>query len=136
MHLSDIMIPDPVTIPVTKSIQEALKIMRRHKLSHLIITNEDESLSGIVAKQDVLDYLYNLVANTTGKTYTALEVKSISIKEVMTTNISFLRQDAPIQDAIHLFAKQHISCVPVVNENERLVGIITPHDMFKYFDKK
>ena len=85
MYLSDIMISDPVTIPVTKSIQEALKVMRLHKLSHLIITNEDESLSGIVAKQDVLDYLYNLVANTTGKTYTAMEVNSFSIKEVGVT---------------------------------------------------
>lgn len=53
----------------------------------------------------------------------------LSIKNVMTKNVFFVKQNTPIYEALNLLVKHRISGLPVVNENMRVVGILSEKDV-------
>ena len=51
----------------------------------------------------------------------------------MSRNIIVVKEDTSINDLIRIFVEHKISCVPVVNDKEKLVGIATKTDVLGYF---
>jgi len=51
----------------------------------------------------------------------------------MSRNIIIVKEDTSINDLIRIFVEHKISCVPVVNDKEKLVGIATKTDVLGYF---
>ena len=52
-------------------------------------------------------------------------------KDVMTTNVITVLEDTPIDDIVRTLLKWRISGVPVVNENDELVGIVSEGDLIR-----
>ncbi len=50
-------------------------------------------------------------------------------REIMTRSVISIREDAMIEDAARLLARNRISGLPVVNADGALVGLITEHDL-------
>jgi CBS domain-containing protein len=50
-------------------------------------------------------------------------------RDIMTTNVLSVGQDADIEVAARIMARHRISGVPVVNEIGKLVGLVTEHDL-------
>ena len=50
-------------------------------------------------------------------------------RDIMTDTVIVAREDMIVIDVIKLLLRWHISGLPVVNEEENLVGIITEHDL-------
>lgn len=59
----------------------------------------------------------------------------ILVKEVMTPNPISVRQDVSIDVAIDLIVEKNISGVPIVDESEALVGLITEYDVLQFYGK-
>ncbi|HEX5690037.1 MAG TPA: CBS domain-containing protein [Roseiflexaceae bacterium] len=53
----------------------------------------------------------------------------MKVKEIMTTSVLSVPQDATIEDAARLMAHQRISGLPVVNADGALVGLVTEYDL-------
>ncbi len=54
-------------------------------------------------------------------------------QDIMTRNIIVVEEDASINNLIRIFMDNKISCVPVVNDEKKLVGIVTKTDVLGYF---
>ncbi len=54
---------------------------------------------------------------------------SKSVAEVMTANPVTVKPETPLQDAIKIIAEKRISGMPVVDENKKLVGVISETDL-------
>jgi CBS domain-containing protein len=54
----------------------------------------------------------------------------IRVKDVMSRNICTVRADTNIQDIARLMTEQHLRSLPVVDEDQRVIGIITESDLF------
>ena len=54
-----------------------------------------------------------------------------SIKPVMKTNVITVKKDTPVYDAIELLLNNHITGLPIVDDNDNLVGMITEKDVLK-----
>ncbi len=57
------------------------------------------------------------------------DIREITVREVMETNWPTLGPESTVEDAIRLFAEVRISGAPVVDEDGRLLGIITEGDL-------
>ncbi|MFC1528897.1 CBS domain-containing protein [Candidatus Latescibacterota bacterium] len=53
--------------------------------------------------------------------------------DIMSRDIILVEEDTTITDVIELFLEHKISCVPVVNKNKKLIGIVTKTDIIGHF---
>jgi CBS-domain-containing membrane protein len=56
---------------------------------------------------------------------------SLRVAHAMTRDVSVVRQDAAFADVVRVFTDQRVGAVPVVDDGDRLVGIISYVDVFK-----
>lgn len=109
------MIVDPVTVHPDQPIAEALDIMRRYNISGLPVTNESR-LVGILTNRDL-------------RFEKRLERR---VREVMTAkNLITAKPGITLEKAKEILHQYRIEKLPVVDEEERLQGLITVKDIEK-----
>jgi CBS domain-containing protein len=59
----------------------------------------------------------------------------MKVGDFMTTRVVTIHPDSPIMDAAQLMLKHHVSGLPVVDDNRRVVGIVTDHDLLRRTDR-
>ena len=110
------MILDPVTMPETATVTDALKIMKEFKIGGIPVINAKTELIGIVTNRD-LRFEKNLKR---------------SIKEVMTkTDLVVAKEGTDLKKAEQILQHHKIEKLPVVDKNGKLVGLITYRDIIK-----
>ena len=114
------MIYDPVTIRCGRTVKDALDIMAEYHIGGIPVVDEDKHLVGIVTNRDLrferhLDKL---------------------IDDVMTTeNLVTTHLQTDLSAAAQILQENKIEKLPVVDKDNRLVGLITYKDITKAKDK-
>jgi IMP dehydrogenase len=108
------MITDPVTVSPEQRIGDALAIMERHRISGLPVVTEDR-LVGILTSRD-LRFERRL---------------DKSVREVMTKNVITANPSITLDAAKEILQRHRIEKLPLVDEHNRLRGLITVKDMDK-----
>lgn len=109
------MIIDPVTLGPSASVSEALKIMKNFHISGIPIT-ENEKLVGILTNRD-LRFINDFDQ----------PVKNLMTKE----NLVTAHQGTTLEHAKTVLQKYKIEKLPIVDDNNRLIGLITIKDIQK-----
>jgi len=113
------MIYDPITIDVNASVGDALRLMSQNHIGGIPVVDSLGRLIGIVTNRD-LRFQDN---------------PSKPIKEVMTCeNLITVGPKTTIPQATEVLRKNRIEKLPVVDEDNRLVGLITYRDITKIKD--
>ena len=114
------MILDPVVLPLTAIVADANKNMTKYKIGGIPIVDEHGKLSGIVTNRD-LRFEKN---------------DQRPITEVMTSkNLITVKEGTSLSDAEEILQKHKIEKLPVIDENQNLVGLITFRDITKHTTK-
>ena len=108
------MIKDPITMDKEASVQDALQIMKKHKIGGIPIVNSNEELIGIVTNRDLRFQRDN----------------SQKLSRIMTKNIITAKIGISLDDAEKVLKKHKIEKLPVVDGN-KFVGLITYKDIQK-----
>jgi len=119
-----------VSIKEDASIKEGLKIMAKDNISHLIVKDQEEKLTGVISRIDLLNKMKRLANETSCKKYTDLELSSAQVKDIMTADLLVVKPSDAVEYAVELFLQKQFHCLPVV-EDEQPVGIITMFDLLK-----
>lgn len=114
------MIYDPVTITKDKKVNDALNMMSEYRIGGIPVVDNDGKLLGIVTNRDL-------------RFETKLER---TIEDVMTKeNLVTTTTKANLEDAVQILQEHKIEKLPVVDENYKLVGLVTYKDITKATDK-
>lgn len=114
------MILDPVTLPLTAIVADAQESMAVHKIGGIPIVHDNGALAGIVTNRD-LRFERN---------------KDRKITEVMTSdNLITVNKGVSLADAEEILQTHKIEKLPVIDENQKLVGLITFRDITKQTKK-
>ena len=108
------MIKDPITMDKEASVQDALQIMKKHKIGGIPIINSNEELIGIVTNRDLRFQRDN----------------SQKLSRIMTKNVITAKIGISLDDAEKVLKKHKIEKLPVVDGN-KFVGLITYKDIQK-----
>jgi acetoin utilization protein AcuB len=134
MFISKFMTQDVVTLEGQTEVSEAWQLMQRYRIRHFPVVLSDRTLIGIVSDRDIrsampssFDQKGSLKAVTDGV------VEAIQAQEIMTKDPISISLSATIQDALLLIEKSRVGAFPVVDENSRLVGIISDRDLLNAF---
>lgn len=124
IKISDIMIDKPVTAYKELSVFKCLDKMRQKKVDSLLIIDPSErKLLGIVKASRLR----------------SVEDKTQSVESLMDIDFPTLEMNESILDALKIVTEEHISTVPVVGDNNCLLGLITKSSLVttlsqQYFD--
>ena len=121
MLVNDRMSRHPVTVRADADYKLALKLMQDHAMHHVPVLDADDKLAGVLAERDLL-----LAA-------THYLQSAVEVSEIMHRNVVTATPDMPISQAAMLMVDNKIGGLPVVNGNQRVIGIITETDIFKAF---
>ena len=118
MKVADIMNQKVITIRSFATVASAVKLMRDHGLSSLIVDRLDESDSyGIVTKTDII---YKVAAK-------GLDPDWVRVCEIMTKPCIVVNPDLSTKSVAQLFANTGISRAPIIKD--KLLGIISTTDL-------
>lgn len=113
------MIIDPVTLTKDAKIGDALELMKRYKIGGIPIINADHKLIGILTNRD-LRFEHRL---------------SRPVTDLMTSeNLITAPTGTTLDQAKDILQQHKIEKLPVVDDNQKLVGLITYKDIMKVED--
>ena len=114
------MIYDPITIPRGSTVAQALDIMAEYHIGGIPVVDDDKHLVGIVTNRD-LRFERRL---------------DRPVEEIMTKeNLVTTHQQTNLSDAAQILQENKIEKLPVVDKDNRLIGLITYKDITKAKDK-
>jgi len=114
MRIADLMTADPITVASDATATTAAKVMRDHDLGSLPVV-EGDRLVGFVTDRDII---VRCVAEDG-------DCPTKPITEIMSPSLHCCREDQSPQEAMELMASGQVHRLPVVNADDRLVGIIS-----------
>ena len=119
-----IMTTDLITVNPQTKLSSVRQIFMSHKIHHLPVMDKDK-LVGLVTTYDMWK---NEIAPS--------EYADANVSRVMTTSIAKIRPHDKIGTAAELFLDNRFHALPVINEHNHLVGIVTSFDVMLYQFKK
>ena len=111
-----------------KILKEALDLMDETKLGVVCIIDEEQNLKGIITEGDLRRKLLYIQ-----KPFSALLIDNVI--NHATNNPKTILKDTNIQDAVLLMEKKQIWDLPVIDEQNKLIGLLHLHNAIKYFLK-
>jgi acetoin utilization protein AcuB len=129
MKVADVMTKDPLTVTSSETIGQADELMNANKIRQLPVV-EAKELVGIVTDRDIRSFLSGSLLENPVARERALNTE---VQEVMTTEPITLAADDDLQEAVELLIEQKVGGIPVVDDAEGLVGIVTYVDVLRCF---
>ena len=131
MYVKDYMTVNPITIDPDVTLLKALEIMGRNHFHRLPVVKGDK-LVGLITE--------GLVNDHSGKNSTSLSIYELNYllsrtyaSDIMIQDVKTVSPDAWIEEAAEIMLHNSVNVLPVVDNDNHVVGIITEKDLFKAF---
>lgn len=137
MSCADIMSRDVVRVEFGTELRQAWRLLREHKIKALPVVNRYDRVIGIVTQYDFIKHceldmadgfserLRRFLRRTPGTHSEKPEV----VGQIMTSRVHTAQADQPMVSLVPLFADSGLHHLPIVDANQRLVGIVTQSDL-------
>jgi len=116
--VKDVMVRDVLKTDKNSTVLDIARMLDRHKLGAVIITDKNDFPEGIVSERDII------------RAITAYGEKAVSVCacNIMSSPVLSLGPDADIESAASLMTENRIRRIPIVDDN-RLIGLISYRDI-------
>ncbi len=118
VQLKEVMRNNPTTIGVDATVAKAARAMCRDEVGSCIVLRDRQPI-GIVTEEDI-----NCKVVAKDK-----KPGSVHVSEIMSTPLITIRSDKTIRDAAHMMIKNRVRRLPVVNDDNCVIGIVTVRDV-------
>ncbi|MEG1503346.1 MAG: ABC transporter ATP-binding protein [Enterococcus sp.] len=109
--VGEIMMHSAVSITPEKSLQNAIRLMREKRVDTLLIVDEDNVLKGFVDIETI--------------DKERRRGKATSVGDIINPNVFYVKESALVRDSLQRILKRGVKYVPVVDDRNHLVGILT-----------
>lgn len=106
--VDEAMVP-AISITPEKSIGEAINLMRERRVDTLFVVDRDNVLVGYVDIEDLSE----------------AHKKHLSLSRIMNMKVYYVRSGVMLQDTVRTILKRNIRIIPVLDAQDRLLGVIT-----------
>ena len=127
----DRMSKNPAKVKPSDGLKDAIWKMEHGHFRHLPVVDEREKLIGMLSDRDIRLIRPSLAF--TGKDDAAVQLWSISVQQAAVFDPISVKPDTTLREAAELMLRWHVGGLPVVDEHERVVGMITYTDLLREF---
>ncbi|WP_443043898.1 CBS domain-containing protein [Streptomyces sp. NBC_00322] len=145
MKIGALMIDDVVKVTYDTPFKEVARLLGEHRISGLPVVDEDEKVIGVISESDLMarqaeepaldeqgrpHWLSRLHIS---KGHDADKAHARTAGTLMSAPAITVRAESTIAEAARTMAQRRIKRLPVVDEEDRLVGIVTRRDLLQVF---
>ncbi len=145
MLIKDVMTKKVITVTTEDSVEECARLLHKHNISGLPVMDKEDRVAGIVTEGDLirrasrikapgyLEILGGLIyLGSPGKFVDELQrAMSLEAGRLMTKGLISIKPDDTMEKAATLMVEKEINRLPVIDENQKLVGIVSRRDIMK-----
>ncbi len=132
MIIRELMTSEVLTIGEEKSMLEARELMLSNNYRRIPVVDDIKRIRGIITYGDI-GRSEPSDASTLSKYEASYLLSKLKVRDVMTKAVITVRETDGIEIAAYQLYKNKIGALPVVNDENKLCGIITDSDIFKAF---
>lgn len=101
-----------ITIGEIIDILKEMEELEEDELYKIYITDEEDEVLGSISPMDLI-----------------LKKPDVKVKDIMIENIHVIRHDMNVDEAIEIAAKYDLLSIPVIDEENKLIGAVDTHDL-------
>ena len=136
--VKDVMTSDVVVVARSARFKDVARLMALYGVSALPVVDDHERLAGIISEADLLlkeeDGEREIpLIETTKRRRERRKAEGVLASELMTTPVVWIGPDAHVRDAARLMHREQVKRLPVVDEEGRVIGIVSRRDLLKVF---
>lgn len=121
VFIARVMSSDVVTVSPDASVEEAARLMLEEGIGSVVVVDEEEKPAGVLTTTDFV----RIVAERQPK-------DESTVAEFMTTNVHTVGAQDVVTDVARRLVEYEIHHMPVVDEDDRVIGIVTTTDLTAY----
>ena len=139
--IQDIMIKSVICLGPQETLDKAIEVLQEKVIRHIVITDEHGKLLGMVSDRDILrklpyagkrppsapkrfrEHLFAADSWTTDFL--------MPLEDIMVRNVVYISPECSVCEAAEILYKNNISCLPVIDEQKKVRGIVTVIDMMR-----
>jgi CBS domain-containing membrane protein len=126
MEIRELMTSDVVTLTEDDTLAHAQRCMARGRIRHLPVIR-DGKLVGLMTHRDLLAASFSIFADVDHSEQRRIFV-TVPVVEAMHRDVISVPPETPVKKAAEILLENKYGCLPVVEENGTLVGIVTEAD--------
>jgi len=130
-RIADVMTSPSIAIDVDEPFSRVPQVFNSHHIRHLPVINKDKKLVGLITQSDLYKIQPPRKLETGEWYYDEEALNNVELGRVMNTELFTLTPDQAIAQALEAMVKEKYGCVPIVDSNNVLVGILTQYDFLK-----
>jgi CBS domain-containing protein len=125
LKVGDIMTKKVVVVPIGAGLVEAARLMKKNEIGSIIIVEgaEAKRARGIITERDIV---HKVIAKN-------LDPYKAKVDDVMAKPLRVVKPETTIEEAAKAMRENRIKRLPVVNDDNELIGIISEGDIMKIF---
>ena len=131
MKITEIMTDRVATVSMDDPLTVVKNVFDNCQVHHLLVVNA-ELLVGVISDRDLFKAMspsLGTAAEISRDTYTIKQ----RVHKIMTRKLVTLGPTASVKDAIDVFNTQQISCIPIIDDAGRPIGIVSWRDIMRTF---
>jgi CBS domain-containing protein len=109
-----------VTVRSDDTVERLLALLEEHKIGALVVSDDGETVSGIVSERDVVRHLH----------HDGAEILRAPVSQIMTSDVKTCTPDVPIEELARTMTDHRIRHIPVLVDG-RLHAIVSIGDIVK-----
>jgi acetoin utilization protein AcuB len=133
MFVSRSMARKVITVGKATRVLDAQRTMQDRKIRHLPVVDDDHRLVGMITDRDIRSALPYDMTKGAGDSKEREEYAHLKVGDVMSTDLLPVSPTHTLQDAILLLEKKKVGALPVVDDDNRVVGILSVRDLLRAF---
>lgn len=118
-----------ISVALDDKLSTVKEIFDHLKFHHVLVVDEGKLL-GVVSDRDLLKALSPNIGSR-HESHKDLSSLNKRVHQIMTRRPVVLHEDASVDDAIYLFNTHSVSCLPVVDLQNRPIGLVSWRDILK-----
>ncbi|MFJ5726684.1 CBS domain-containing protein [Streptomyces paradoxus] len=123
--VGEVMTSDVVQACRTTPFKEVVRLLDHHRISGLPVVDDDDKVLGVVSGTD----LVRARANRAGRD----PARAVTAQDLMSAPAVTVHPEQSVPDAARLMERRGVERLPVVDEEDRLIGIATRRDLLRVF---
>lgn len=130
MDVKSIMSRKLVSVKLDDPVSKVRELFEDYRFHHLLVV-EHRKLLGVISDRDLLKNLSPFIGKELAERTQDIALLDRRVHQIMTRKPVTVLPDMALENAVQVMVSHGVSCLPVIDENGRAVGIVTWKDMFR-----
>ncbi|MBJ7539286.1 CBS domain-containing protein [Marinomonas transparens] len=130
MKAQDIMSRNVICVDMDMRLPEVRELLEKNGFHHLPVTDQGK-LAGIISDRDILRIISPFI-DSVSEQERDIDTLNRAAHQIMTRQPITVKANTPIAEVVTWMQRVDISCVPVVDDEDNVVGIISWRDLINH----